>query len=188
MWDGLATGGFMAFLSRKVDYGLLIMSVLHRRGTGASAREIAEAYDLSRPFVANILKRLCAMGLVQSHRGVRGGYVLGRPADQINMSQLMDALEDPFHLTECTTENSAPCSLSLICPVKRAIGKVHRKIGDILGHTTLQELFEETPGDEGAIQIGFVPHAQSSQGASGQSPVQVAAKNVPLNQEAMAIA
>ncbi len=147
----------MTFLSRKVDYSLLIMSILHRRGSGASAREIAESFALSRPFVANILKRLCATGLVQSHRGVRGGYVLGRPAHQINLSQLMDALEDPFHLTECTTNHAVPCSLSGICPVKGAIGKVHKRISDILGCTTLDTLFEDGPIAEGAIQIGFVP-------------------------------
>ncbi len=149
----------MAFLSRKVDYALLIMAVLHRRDAGASAREIADAYGLGRPFVANILKRLCSKGLVQSHRGVRGGYVLGRAASQITMTQLLEALEDPFHLTECTPNLEHSCNLAGICPVKGAIGKVHKRIGDILGQTTLDTLFEECTTDESAqkscIQLGW---------------------------------
>lgn len=144
----------MAFLSRKVDYALLIMAVLHRRDMGACAREIADAYGLGRPFVANILKRLCSKGLVQSHRGVRGGYVLGRPSSQITMTDLLEALEDPFHLTECTTNVHKTCNLAGVCPVKGAIGRVHRRIGDILGQTTLDALFEESPCEDG-IQLGW---------------------------------
>jgi Rrf2 family protein len=149
----------MAFLSRKVDYALLIMAVLHRRGSGACAREIADAYGLGRPFVANILKRLCSKGLVQSHRGVRGGYVLGRPASRITMAQLLDALEDPFHLTECSTASEHTCNLEGVCPVKGPITRVHKRIGEILGQTTLESLFDESPCEgsiqEGTIQLGW---------------------------------
>ena len=176
----------MTFLSRKVDYSLLIMSVLHRRGCGASAREIAESFALSRPFVANILKRLCATGLVQSHRGVRGGYVLGRPATDITLSQLMDALDDPFHLTECTSNHTVPCSLSGICPVKGAIGKVHRRISDILGQTTLNTLFEDGPNEEGAIQIGFIPNIHNAHNTHPETGF--ASQTPTVNQKAMAIA
>ncbi|MSR81098.1 MAG: Rrf2 family transcriptional regulator [Gemmataceae bacterium] len=179
----------MTFLSRKVDYSMLIMSVLHRRGCGASAREIAESFALSRPFVANILKRLCATGLVQSHRGVRGGYVLGRPATDITLSQLMDALDDPFHLTECTSNHTVPCSLISICPVKSAIGKVHRRISDILGHTTLDALFEDGSNEDGTIQIGFVPnHLNHLNAHNAHLETGFASQTPTVNQKAMAIA
>src|SRR5947208_10641460 len=92
----------MTLLSRKVDYALLILSYLHRRAEGGSAREIAARFGLSRSFVANILKDLCHKGFVSSHRGVKGGYALARPADAVRLGDRMEALDDRFHLTECT--------------------------------------------------------------------------------------
>ena len=88
----------MALLSKKTDYALLILTYLHNHGTGASAREIADQYHLSRPFVANILKELCQRGVVASHRGVKGGYVLQRSAASISMKEILQMLEEGFQL------------------------------------------------------------------------------------------
>ena len=91
----------MTLLSRKADYALLILSSLHRKAGGGNAREIAEQFGLSRPFVANILKELCQKGFVTSHRGVKGGYALQRPAADISLAELLEAIEDGFRLTVC---------------------------------------------------------------------------------------
>src|SRR5258708_6515364 len=92
----------MSLMSRKVDYALLILSFLDHNREGGCAREIAGRYGLSKGFVANILKELCSKGFVASHRGVKGGYVMRRPAESISLAELMDALDEPFHLAECT--------------------------------------------------------------------------------------
>src|SRR5262245_24912298 len=91
----------MSLMNRKVDYGLLILTYLYETPEGGSAREIAARYGLSRAFVANILKDLCHKGFVASHRGVKGGYVALRPAEQISLAELMDALDDSFRIAEC---------------------------------------------------------------------------------------
>src|ERR1700730_1031341 len=103
----------MNLLTRKVDYALLILSYLHHRPEGGSAREIAAGFvGLSRAFAANILKELCQKGFVTSHRGVKGGYVLQRPADEINLLELMETLDDAVHLAECNkTVGEDYCSL-----------------------------------------------------------------------------
>src|SRR5436190_17063402 len=92
----------MTLMSRKVDYALLILSFLDQKPEGGCAREIADRYGLSKGFVANILKLLCHAGFVASHRGVKGGYVMLRPAEQINLAELMDDLDETFHFAECT--------------------------------------------------------------------------------------
>src|SRR5580700_5800693 len=91
----------MALLNRKVDYALLILSYLHHHPGGNCARIMAERFALSRPFVANILKRLCRQGLVASQRGINGGYTLHAASLGLSLAQLMDALDDSFHLAEC---------------------------------------------------------------------------------------
>jgi Rrf2 family transcriptional regulator, cysteine metabolism repressor len=145
----------MTLLNRKVDYALLILSYLYRRTEGGSAREIADRFELSRAFVANILKLLCGKGFVTSHRGVKGGYVLGRPAEEVTLAQLMDALDDSFNLTECNKASAGDwCSLIHICPVRNAIGEVHRRIREVLGKVTLAEIFGQ-PGGDGHTQFGL---------------------------------
>jgi Rrf2 family transcriptional regulator, cysteine metabolism repressor len=145
----------MTLLNRKVDYALLILSYLFRQTEGGSAREIAARFDLSRAFVANILKLLCGKGFVTSHRGVKGGYVLERPAEEITLAELMDALDDSFHLAECTKIATGDiCSVTHICPVRNAIGEVHRRIREVLGQVTLAEIFRQ-PRSDGDTQFGL---------------------------------
>jgi Rrf2 family protein len=132
----------MTLMSRKVDYALLILSYLHHKPVGGCAREIADCFELSRPFVANILKELCHQGFVASHRGVKGGYVLQRPAADINLAELMEALDDPFRLAECCQLVPGDgCDKVHLCPVKQAIGEIHARICEVLRTITLAELF-----------------------------------------------
>lgn len=132
----------MALMSRKVDYALLILAHLYHKREGACAREIADRFGLSRSFVANILKDICHKGFVASHRGVKGGYVLRRPAEEVTLADLMEALDDPFRLAECNkTPEECACTLTPICPVRDPITEVHNRIRAVLRGVNLAELF-----------------------------------------------
>src|SRR5262250_553152 len=124
----------MPLLSRKVDYALLILSHLEGHPSGASAREIADRFHLSRAFVANILKELCQKGFVASHRGVKGGYAIVRPAHETSLADLLDALEEqPLSLAACNEPPAGDgCSLYADCPVKGPIAEVHQRLRDVL--------------------------------------------------------
>jgi Rrf2 family transcriptional regulator, cysteine metabolism repressor len=136
----------MTLLSRKADYALLILSFLHRTAEGACARAIAEQFSLSRAFVANILKELCQKGFVTSHRGVKGGYVLQRSAEDITLAELLVAIDEPFHTAACSDDAPADaCSLTHCCPVRGAVGDVHRRILEVLRAVSLADLFRPTP-------------------------------------------
>jgi Rrf2 family transcriptional regulator, cysteine metabolism repressor len=136
----------MNLLSRKTDYALLILSYLHHHSDGGCARTIADHYNLSRGFIANILKELCQKGFVVSQRGVKGGYLLQRPAEEINLSELLQSLEEGLRLTSCTGhphENSEEnCSLVPTCPIKAPIGELHRRILDVLAKISLAEILQ----------------------------------------------
>jgi Rrf2 family protein len=154
----------MSLMSRKVDYALLILSHLHQRPEGASAREIADRYELSRAFVANILKVLCQKGFVSSYRGVKGGYALQRPLEQVRLADLMDALDDTFQLAPCNrADPEHDCSLSAICPVRGGIAEVHQRIREVLRMVTLAELFRPAARAPGMTALGLAvgtPEAQ----------------------------
>ena len=136
----------MVLLSRKADYALLILSYLNEHRPGGNAREVAEQFGLSRPFVANILKDLCHAGYVTSHRGVKGGYALNRPTSEITLAELLDVMEDGFQLTLCTAPEAEaePCGLEGHCPVQSPMGEIYRRIMDVLRGVTLAEVL--TPG------------------------------------------
>jgi Rrf2 family protein len=145
----------MTMLSRKVDYAIVILSYLHHHVEGGSAREIAARFELSRGFVANILKILCHKGFVASHRGVKGGYVLCRGAEEVKLAELMDALDEGFHLAPCTKGGPAEiCSLAHNCPVRSGIAGVHQRIRELLRSVKLSELFNSVAPDAGT-QFGL---------------------------------
>ena len=132
----------MPLLTRKVDYAILVLNYLHHHAEGGCAREIADRYHLSRAFVANILKELCQKGFVASHRGVKGGYALLRPAGEISLADVLDALEDhPMSLAACNEPPAGDgCSLYADCPVKGPIAEVHQRLRNVLRGVTLGDL------------------------------------------------
>jgi len=157
----------MALLSRKVDYALLILSFLHHRPEGGCVRVIADRFGLKKAFAANVLKLLCQRGLVRSQRGIHGGYILARPAADIQLAQLLDLLGEPFSLADCnraSADRCAPgevvCSLEAVCPVRSAIGEVDRRIREVLRTVSLADVFRGSDRaadsrEGGCIQYGL---------------------------------
>jgi DNA-binding IscR family transcriptional regulator len=156
----------MPLLSRKVDYALLILSYLHHRPEGGCAREIAARFSLSRAFVANILKVLCRQHFVASRRGMKGGYVLGRPAEAMCLDELLRALSPrpvpPGGVGPRAAGRGAgafgaeeTCRLMDVCPVRSALAEVHQRIRGVLRGVTLADLFQPTSSPPGTTQFGL---------------------------------
>jgi Rrf2 family protein len=156
----------MTLLSRKSDYALLILLHLHQNPDGACAREIAERYSLSRAFVANILKELCHKGFVTSHRGVNGGYVLLRSAEEVRLAEVISSLDDSFRLTNCNhDEPEDSCQLTNRCPIKAPMANINARIVELLNSVTLAELFRPSSGGDSLLTV-TVPTRTPSRGSS----------------------
>ncbi len=131
----------MTLLSRKVDYAIILLTHLARSPEGSSARELATTYQLSRPFTANILKQLCQEGLLESQRGVHGGYRLAKPAIQITLDMVVTSLEGPFRLVSCAEDGEEDnCEYESICPVRHSLRMVHKRVRATLAEFTLEDL------------------------------------------------
>jgi FeS assembly SUF system regulator len=126
----------MLRMSKLTDYGLVLLTHMAQAGTPdvRTAHELAEASKVPLPTVSKILKELSRAGIVVSHRGRRGGYTLARPADQIFVASVVEALEGPVALTECSITDGN-CSLEPICVAKSHWGPISRAI-----HRTLSRL------------------------------------------------
>jgi Rrf2 family protein len=86
-------------VSTRGDYAcraLLSLALHNDEGGPTSVRDIAERTGLPQPYLEQILLALKGSGLVKSKRGVGGGYVLSRPADEIRLSDIVSAVDGPI--------------------------------------------------------------------------------------------
>jgi Rrf2 family protein len=103
-------------ISRKIEYGLRAMLFLASlpRSRAVPFREIADKMEVPKDFLAKILKILSSKKLVAATRGSHGGYRLARPAAEISMLDVIEAVEGPVALNVCT-DQKVGCNLSPTC-------------------------------------------------------------------------
>lgn len=130
----------MLRISKLTDYGTVILACLAGQPSRVwTAAEVADATRVGLPTVSKLLKTLQRSGLVTSTRGSHGGYQLARPAASITAAQILDALEGPFAITECSGEHSS-CGLESNCRVGLSWQRVNAAIRRALTDISLAEL------------------------------------------------
>ncbi len=131
----------MLRMSKLTDYGLVLLTHMAQEGSPdvRTAHELAERSRVPLPTVSKILKELSKAGIVVSHRGRRGGYSLSRPPEQISVATVVEALEGPVALTECSAALGS-CSLEPVCLAKGHWGPISRAIQRTLQRLPLSAL------------------------------------------------
>lgn len=134
----------MLKISKLTDYGLLASVYLARKhGEIVAAREIAEFYHLPLPMITKVLKTLHAGGLVQSYRGVGGGYSFDGDVEAVTLGHLLEILEGPWDLVECETRDEsghALCTIRRACPSRRFMFSINTTIKSAFEQVTLGDL------------------------------------------------
>jgi Rrf2 family protein len=138
----------MLRLSKKADYALIAMKHLAMRpdAASASAREIAEQYDIPIELMAKVLQRLARRGLLTSHQGTRGGYRLARAAGIITVADIIQAIDGPLTVTACSTD-AENCGQYAKCSVRDPLWRIKDRIVSALATCSLQELAADVPDD-----------------------------------------
>lgn len=127
-------------ISRLTDYGTMILVYLAEQDQRlCPASDVAAHTHVAAPTVQKLLKVLARTGLVVSVRGTDGGYRLARTPDTISAAQILDALEGPVAITECSTDESR-CELEALCQVGSAWQKINKVIRGALTDITLADL------------------------------------------------
>lgn len=130
----------MLKMSKLTDYGTLVLAQLASEAEDLrSAGQLADATHIARPTVSKLLKSLSRAGLVVSERGAHGGYSLARAPDKISAAEIIDALEGPVAITECSSVDGA-CELEQYCRVGRAWQRINRSIRRSLQQVSLADL------------------------------------------------
>jgi Rrf2 family protein len=151
----------MLRLSKKADYALMAMRHLAMRvdAGAASAREIAEQYDIPVELLAKVLQRLVRKGLLVSHQGTRGGYVLSRSASLISVADVIQAIDGPVAVTACASETET-CEQYEKCGIRDPLWRIKDRILSALATCTIRELAAEPDATDasGAHPVLLYPH------------------------------
>lgn len=130
----------MLRISKLTDYGTVVLGHLAQSNTTfVSAAEVASATGLGLATVSKLLKSLLKSGLVTSSRGAHGGYRLARAPATISATDVIDALEGPLSITECSGHDSQ-CELEAVCNVGMAWQRVNTAIRRALDDISLADL------------------------------------------------
>jgi FeS assembly SUF system regulator len=130
----------MLRIGKLTDYATLILATLATDRTRLlTAGTLSERTHIAAPTVAKLLKQMHRTGLVNSTRGTHGGYQLARDPEQISAAAILDALEGPFALTECSA-GSGQCGIEHTCSVGRTWQRISVAIRRSLNEVTLAQL------------------------------------------------
>ena len=130
----------MLRLSKLTDYGTVVLSEMARdTGRLHTVPELAAALHLATPTVSKLLKLFAKSGLVNSQRGARGGYSLARKPEEITAVQIIDAIEGPVAITQCSMSHSR-CGIEAVCGIGHNWQRISLAIRDALRGVTLAQL------------------------------------------------
>lgn len=130
----------MVRISKLTDYGMVIMAFIAAAPERLhQAREVAQYTQLSLPTVSKLLKSLAKNQLLNSSRGIRGGYQLKQDPSNITVADLIRALEGPIAITECNLGHSY-CPTEQQCAIRAPWLKINGVITDALKTIKLSDL------------------------------------------------
>ena len=115
-------------------------------GRVVNTKEIAEEYNIPLELLAKVLQTLAKSALIESHNGPKGGYVLARRAHQITIAQILESIEGPLGITDCSHEKDGEfCMQRDNCQIRTPLLKVQDSIAQLLNNMTLQDMMGGTP-------------------------------------------
>lgn len=128
-------------ITRQADYAVRAVLYLARRGSGAriSTAEVAREQRIPPTFLAKIVSQLSTAGVLRATRGARGGITLARPPQEINLLEIVEAIDGPIGLNECVI-NRDVCSMSDTCPVREVWCDAQSVLVDRLRQTSFGQL------------------------------------------------
>jgi FeS assembly SUF system regulator len=151
-------------ISRLTDYATMILVHLAAHpGRVCSASDVAAGTRVALPTVQKLLKVLTRGDLVQSVRGAEGGYSLALAPAAITAARILDVMEGPLGITECSSSDSH-CELEDGCRVGGAWQKINRAIHGALSDVTLADLINpprEFPVVDFTTNLRHRPHRGS---------------------------
>ena len=130
----------MLRVTKLTDYATLVLTVLASRPDAVHcAADLAERAHLEATTVSKVLKPLAHAGLVEGFRGVNGGYRLARAPEQISLIEIVEAIEGPLGMTECSV-HEGNCGIEDHCGVRANWRRINDVVIEALRDVTLAQM------------------------------------------------
>ena len=123
----------MLKLTRKLEYALIALSHIQGQATEkiVSTKEIAETHRIPLQLLAKTLQQLAKHNIIEAIQGAHGGYRLKKSLDNINMNTLIQILEGPIGIMDCSVDSN--CVQLDICNIRKPINRVNDAIKSHIG-------------------------------------------------------
>lgn len=131
----------MNLLTRKTDYAVKTLLTIARSKRTLSAQELTEKLSMPRAFLRGILQELAAAGILNSSRGVSGGFSLCIPAERITLASVMKIFQDKVSFNECIFKKKI-CPDRSSCPLRKEILSIESSVIKRLKSITLASLMK----------------------------------------------
>lgn len=128
-------------LTLSTKYAILALEELARRGRPASVQELAAAADIPQAYLGKLVPLLVRVGILATQRGRGGGVSLARPAKEVTLKEIIEAVEGPTALQDCPFE-VAPCAGNPKCSLYPVWDPLRDRIVGFLAQTSLAEVVE----------------------------------------------
>jgi Rrf2 family protein len=131
----------MLQITRQTEYAIRGLQELARRNEDAPVqlKVLAGSCEVSEAFLAKIFQMLAQAGVVKSHRGVKGGFSLGRPADEITLREIVEICEGGIALNHCLRKVD-PCQDVDTCAVANVWREAQDALSGALEKTSLADV------------------------------------------------
>jgi FeS assembly SUF system regulator len=131
----------MLRISKMTDYAVVLATHLAGMEAPHAARDLALQTQIPEPTASKLLKKLARAGVVVSQRGAKGGYALARSADQIGVNEVIEAIEGPIAVTECSDETTdSSCEYETNCGVRANWQRINLAVHNALSEITLADM------------------------------------------------
>ncbi len=139
----------MEIIRRNTDYALraLVHLAQSKRREIIFVRTIAQEQNVSEDYLRKILQTLAEVGLVQSHRGPKGGFSIAKAPEAITVLEVMEALQGPVVVNRCFLGNDS-CSNFDVCQLKDRLTGVQKGLLDFLDSVTIAHLLAAEKGND----------------------------------------
>ena len=134
-------------ITQEADYAVRIIDSMARKNGRMDARAVSESTGVTLRFTLKILRKLVMSGIVRSYKGVQGGYELARRPSEINLCEVIEAVDGPISISRCLSEE-LPCSRpgnKDLCYYHNVFADISRTIRSKLESVTFRD-FTHTGG------------------------------------------
>ena len=129
-------------ITHEADYAMRVAFCLASAGGKMSAKEIAEKTGVTLRFSLKILRKLIQAGMIESFKGVTGGYQLLLPPEEISLGAIIECIDGPIAINHCLT-NEFECTrvdCKADCNFRKIFGSINARLRDDLYGITLDQL------------------------------------------------